>query len=157
MAQTARTVEEWIQFILKNINKVNDCWEYTHRQDRYRYGEIVVGGRGGQHKLVHRLIYEHYFGEIPDGMLVLHKCDNPPCCNPEHLFLGSQKENMKDMKDKGRSYITYGERSGMCKLTTEQVQFIRSDPRTNKEMTKIFGVAKSTISMIRSGTSRKYE
>lgn len=157
VAQTARTIEEWITFILQNINNVNDCWEYTNRQDKYRYGEIIVGGRTGKHKLVHRLMYKHFNGVIPEGKLVLHRCDNPPCCNPAHLFLGSHQDNIDDKVKKNRAYRSRGEKSGMHKLTTEQVKAIKEDSRSNKEMTIIYGVAKSTISMIRSGKSRIYE
>jgi hypothetical protein len=72
----------------------NGCWEYTGFKN-YGYGECNAGK-------VHRLSYEYYIGTIPIGLCVLHKCDNPPCFNPKHLFLGTQRDNMKDRDKKGR-------------------------------------------------------
>jgi len=66
------------------------------------YGSIRVGGRKGKTVKLHRLAWEEAFGPIPDGMSVCHTCDVPACCNPAHLFLGSQQDNVTDMMNKGR-------------------------------------------------------
>jgi hypothetical protein len=65
-------------------------------------GTLIPGGYGRVHVAAHRLAYQLANGPIPGGMLVLHRCDNPPCCNPEHLFLGSPQDNMTDKVRKGR-------------------------------------------------------
>lgn len=88
---------------------------------------------------------------------ICHKCDNPPCCNPEHLFLGTHLSNMEDRKIKGRTYITSGEKSGMHKLKTKDVLKIREDNRSLRVIANEYGVSKSNISMIKNRKSRKYE
>lgn len=76
---------------------------------------------------IHRYIYEECFGEIPDGMVVRHKCDNPICINPEHLEIGTQAENVQDMITRGRkvSRGAKGEKNCKAKLTQKQVAEIR--------------------------------
>jgi len=114
------------------------CWVWTGHVIADGYGHIK---RGKTMVLTHRLSWELTFGEIKDGLLVLHKCDNPPCCNPLHLFLGTHQENMKDMVIKGRVGKLYGdenssrkypqnrprgEKTHGAKLTTGKVQEMRS-------------------------------
>lgn len=75
------------------------CWEWGASRNKKGYGTL---GTMGQGTLVHRLAYELWVGPIPDGMKILHRCDNPPCMNPEHLRAGTQAENVTDMVEKGR-------------------------------------------------------
>jgi hypothetical protein len=82
------------------------CWEWQGARTK---GYGMVGHRrranpGTRVKQVHRAAWELTYGPIPEGMFVLHRCDNPPCCKPEHLFLGTQKDNMQDCKLKGRNF-----------------------------------------------------
>lgn len=77
-----------------------DCWEWTAAKDARGYGR--VGSKRPRTELAHRVAYRLTKGEIPSGMLVCHSCDNPPCCNPEHLFVGTDADNNKDMHTKGR-------------------------------------------------------
>lgn len=82
------------------INPNTGCWEWQGGRNTQGYGHFCV--RKPQSKMAHRWSYEHYKGPIPEGHLVLHACDNPPCVNPEHLSTGTQKDNMQDAKRKRR-------------------------------------------------------
>lgn len=78
----------------------DECWEFKGAKYEHGYGCLSVGGR--KNKGAHRISYVIHFGEIPNDLHVLHKCDNPPCVNPNHLFLGTHKQNMEDKSRKGR-------------------------------------------------------
>lgn len=98
----------------------------------------------GTKKLVHRVSYELHNGPIPDGLCVLHKCDNPKCCNPEHLFLGTQQENMADMHTKGR----FVKSKGNAILNLQKAKEIRQkfiETTTCKELATEYGVHYDTI------------
>lgn len=110
------------------------------------YGQIHHNGKTAY---AHRVSYEIAKGPIPEGMFILHSCDNRKCVNPYHLSLGSFNDNMADMVDKQRQ--AHGEKNGHAKLTVEQVREIRSAIGTQKEIAACFNVARSLVSMIRSG------
>jgi DNA-binding CsgD family transcriptional regulator len=76
------------------------CWLWEGRRDRKGYGVVDLDGRTWR---AHRKVFEHFHGSIPDGLLILHSCDNPPCVNPAHLRAGTHGENMKDRTERGRS------------------------------------------------------
>jgi hypothetical protein len=105
----------------------------------------------GQIELTHRAAWRLFVGDIPDGMFVLHKCDNPACVNPEHLFLGTQKANMHDMWTKGRGKpgVSKGEKHGMSKLTAELVREIRSSKESGVALSHRLGVSPTTICDVR--------
>lgn len=102
------------------VLRKDGCWEWIGSHDWSGYSTFVFGGRRYR---AHRVSWEVHNGPIPNGLLVLHHCDNPPCSNPEHLFLGTQSDNMADMAAKVRS--TVGVRHPMVKLTEDEVQAIR--------------------------------
>lgn len=101
---------------------VNACWEWTASKTGKGYGRIRWRGKT---RRAHRVAFELTYGDIDDEIFVLHKCDNPPCCNPNHLFLGTQTVNIRDRDSKGRANYATNERHGMHKLTDVQVQRLR--------------------------------
>lgn len=87
----------------------NGCWEWSGTRNDAGYGRLWINGRSEQ---AHRVAFRMAKGEIPEGMLVCHKCDNPPCIRPKHLFIGTYKDNLDDMMRKGRGNFASGERNG---------------------------------------------
>lgn len=96
------------------------CWEYQGHLNRKGYGQLRSWGSVLP---AHRASWLLSYGQIPIGMQVLHRCDNPPCVNTDHLFLGTIADNMRDRDEKGR--VARGERSGVSKVTQAQVDEIR--------------------------------
>ncbi len=90
---------------LQSFQKENGCWNWEKAKNPNGYGIYTVRKEGWKRRrtvLAHRYAYEIFTGVIPQGMCVLHKCDNPSCVNPDHFFLGTQVDNMRDRKEKGR-------------------------------------------------------
>lgn len=137
----------------------NGCWEWVGA-NRCKMGNNYYGGTniGKKSILAHRASYELYKGKIPDGMLVCHKCDNPKCVNPEHLFLGTHADNSRDMSNKNRG--ANGEKSINAKLTANKVMEIRfAGKRRNmrqKDIAYVFGVAEKTVHKIINKKSWKH-
>ena len=112
------------------------------------------GQRGHQRKnwYVHRLSWTLENGPIPPGLFVLHHCDEKRCFNVEHLFLGTQADNLADMVRKGRS--AYGARNGQAKLSDVQVAEIRADPRSQRRIAKEYGIVQQHVSALKTGFRR---
>jgi hypothetical protein len=130
----------------------NGCWICTsHSKNRYGY---CMFRNGGKKITIHRYMYEQHNGKIPENMCVCHTCDNPSCINPEHLFLGTHKENMKDRSNKDRQCKGYD--MPARKLTEQQVMEIRKSDETNRYLGKKYGVSATTIQGIQNGITWKY-
>jgi hypothetical protein len=112
------------------------CWVYTGRRDGAGYGALFVGRRGKRLHSVkaHRYSWELHNGPIPPGLCVLHRCDNPPCVNPVHLFLGTIKDNVDDMVAKGRHRHGPGDASRFPALRGEQVPGAKLTAEVVREM-----------------------
>lgn len=108
----------------------DECWLWTAARSRHGYGVIRLGGAGNGNILAHRLSWELHNGPT-GGLYVLHRCDVPACVNPNHLFLGTQADNMKDMFRKGRGEHVRvpdhrGTRNPMARLSDEDIKEIRT-------------------------------
>lgn len=120
------------------------CWEWKGAKNATGYGRCHGTG-------AHRVAYELANGEIPDGMLIRHKCDNPMCCNPKHLVPGTHRQNSGDMVARGRHLR--GERNPRSKLSEDDAREILRNPERMgvRALAKRFGVSPATVSLIRSG------
>lgn len=144
------------------------CIEWTGKRDGRGYGKLTDKGRD---LLAHRAAWELANGAIPKGMSVCHRCDNPPCCNTAHLFLGTHQDNMRDASNKGRMGTKTplrGERNHKAKLTNEQAAAmmaeVRALPRarggrpagtlSQRQIAHRYGVSESLISRILMGKCR---
>lgn len=113
--------------------KPHECWEWQASRVSAGYGKISLP-HSRQLEGAHRVAWKLTNGPIPDGLFVLHRCDNPPCCNPSHLFLGTHADNMKDMTAKGRHK---GRPSPGRLLTTDQVRRIKNRVRTGESRRQV--------------------
>ena len=130
------------------------CWNWRGATRR-GYGRLLIGSRtNGTRRSVsaHRLSYEIFVGEIPDGLEVCHKCDNRACVNPNHLFIGTRLDNMLDRETKGRNKPQRGERNGQAKLNTALVAMIRTNTESGASIARRIGVHRSTVNKVRAGT-----
>lgn len=145
----ARTILERFE---AKFTKSDGCWEWGGSKSRSGYGGFMVAGRK---QLAHRVSYQLYVGEIPAGLCVCHRCDNRGCVNPDHLFLGTHTDNMRDCVNKGRRKIkwidTSGEKRSRSKLNESQVIEIRTKHESGArgvDLAKEYGVSRPAISMI---------
>jgi hypothetical protein len=127
-----------------------DCIEWMGYRMPTGYGRLKVAGRK---TLAHRAIWKAMKGPIPDGLNVLHTCDNPPCCNPDHLFLGTQGDNNKDRHQKGRSRggRLQGEKHHQARLSIDDVLAIRASGDRSGDLASRYGTTQSHINSILSG------
>ena len=138
------------------VNKTDTCWLWTGYKGDRGYGNFTINKKC---KLSHRVSYELHYGPIPDKMIVCHKCDHPPCVRPDHLFLGTPKDNSVDMVNKGRHTDNTGEKHPNHKLTEDNILFIKAYPKyigSGSELANMFNMADSTISGIRSNKRWKH-
>jgi DNA-binding XRE family transcriptional regulator len=154
------------------------CWIWTGSKTSHGYGDIGSGGKHGRNLRAHRVAYELAHGPIPEGMCVLHRCDNPPCVRADHLFLGTMAMNSADMVTKGRGFpqrfpermvrgaahplrkdpslAARGERVGGAKLTADDVRSIRRSAESQRVMARRFGVSRRSIAFIQKGRTWRH-
>ena len=127
-----------------------DCVEWHKGKTGRGYGVCYPFGRDKQ-VLAHRRVYELMYGPIPEDMVVCHKCDNRGCVNINHLFLGTQKDNIKDMFAKGRQHDRRGDRGNASKLSEKQVLEIKAfiGKLKYKEIAKKYNVSETAIADIK--------
>lgn len=160
MGPQPKTIEErfWKK-VLKT--KKNKCWEWSGALDGGGYGSFRIGSMlDGTRKKVraHRVAWELTNGPVPAGYCVLHRCDNPKCVRPDHLFLGTQRDNVLDMIKKNRDnsgfvrVSTIGVNNAKAKLAERDVLKIRElaakGDMTHSEIAKLFGVTRNAISCV---------
>lgn len=136
------------RFMQKVDKKENGCWEWKGWIYKNGYGGFSIKGRA---VLAHRASCIIFKKDLDSSLLVLHKCDNRSCVNPEHLFYGTNKDNTQDMIKKGRRASTRGEKSGRAILSIEAVKEIRSAKKEHGYINKLaqkFSVSRPTIESV---------
>lgn len=137
------------------VKDANECWEWQASRMNSGYGQFNL--RLGKVTTAHRVAWTLICGDIPNGLHVCHTCDNPLCCNPDHLYLGTPAENNADAGRKGHmARDVRGEKNPHSKLTTQDVLVIRSSELSNPALASIYGVTSSMIGQIRRRTSWKH-
>lgn len=135
------------------IVPTDSCIEWTGAHHKNGYGVISLNRKVAcelgvsRVQFVHRASYMQHKGPIPSGLVVRHRCDNKRCYNPEHLLLGTQKDNADDAVERGLS---------KRKLTDEDVEVIRASSESNRKLGKRFGVSATTIYHIKNGTKWRH-
>ena len=147
------------EYFFKQIsieNHINNCWIWIGNCNKQGYGKLTSKKKTW---MSHRFSWMIYNGQIPPGLCILHKCDNPPCCNPDHLFIGTHKDNSKDMVIKKRNRDDRGSKHPMHKLNEQQVLKIRESIENGEQQSKLaiqYNVGPMTISNIKHRKSWKH-
>lgn len=143
----------------EKVNTSGDCWEWTASHDPKGYGFFGVAGRVMR---AHRVSYVMHKGEIPDDLIVCHSCDNPKCVNPNHLWLGTHKDNAidREAKNRGGRKGPLGSKARASKLTEPVVRQIKEllveGKTTHRVLAKMFGVHFATISDLANGKTWRH-
>lgn len=142
------------------VDKSSYCWKWIAAKNSKGYGLFKLDGRVNTPNLAHRVAWTLVNGEIPKGSCCLHKCDNPECVNPDHLFLGTQSDNMKDMVAKGRQNKAKGSSASNSTLIEDDVVKIKKlllyGKLDHASIASMFGVSISNISTINTGRTWRH-
>lgn len=138
----------------------DNCWWWTGKRDRHGYGLLRVGPRAAGWERAHRVSWTIHNGPIPEGRHICHRCDQPGCVRPDHLYAGTAMDNVRDMVERKRHFcmthpgVHRGEGNPRARLTWPIVRIIREDLKTSiprKELARRYGVCLGTIEAIKSG------
>lgn len=149
---------DWGKFWPKVLRKPG-CWTWLAGKNTAGYGSFWFHGRL---VMAHRVSWMLEHGPIPDGLFVLHHCDNPPCVNPKHLFLGTARDNLIDAISKGRHHAPqprHGEQNSSAKLTQQYVskmRHLRCQGKTYQQIADLFGICKRTALLACKGITWKH-
>lgn len=138
-----------MEFFSRITKQSDGCHIWVGAKLPRGYGVYRPYGRRGKRRYAHRHAWEIANGPIPEGMAICHRCDNPSCVNPDHLFMGTQADNMRDMAAKRRS--TFGEANSQAKLKYSQVLEIRASRVSRREVAALYGISTGHVGLIRSG------
>lgn len=155
------THKEWLECAGRQSDRLfaridrrgdHECWPWTGGVDEDGYGKFqITGGRKRQKTVrAHKLVWELANGPVPDGLVIRHSCDNPPCCNPNHLAPGTQSQNRDDCVQRGRQ--PRGEQHGMARLTADGVRAIRARVASGEPYQAIaddYGIETVTVTAIK--------
>lgn len=130
---------------LKHVRKTDTCWLWTSGLNEHGYGWVSRTRKLGPTR-AHRMSYELHVGPIPKGMFVLHHCDNPPCVNPDHLYLGTQLDNVEDMRKRQR--FAKGESASWSKVTEQDVRDMRASSDSQDVLAARYGLCQQSVSLI---------
>jgi HNH endonuclease len=126
----------------------SECWPWSGSRNSTGRGMFSCG-KGKGTFLAPRILWLLVTGDDPGKKNVLHRCDHPWCCNPKHLWLGTQRQNVIDMIEKGRKWMPIGEKHGRAKLTDAAVRAIRRSRKNNYVLAVDYGVTNALISMVK--------
>jgi len=125
------------------------CWIWMGSTKTSRGEERGRYMIGGKREYAHRIAYRLFKGDVPEGMQVNHHCDNTICVNPDHLYLGTQQDNVTDRVVRGREGNRHGEINGRAKLTESQVRHIRDSPESNVTLAERYEVSDVLVGLIK--------
>lgn len=134
------------------VGDADACWEWKSHRDKRGYGKTNFNRR---YSLAHRAVFQIVNGPIPNDISVCHSCDNPPCCNPAHLWLGTHQDNMRDAGRKGRAggVRVFGERHSDAKITDADALAIFHSVEPGPILAARYGITKEAVNMIRRGVN----
>ena len=141
------------------VNPTTGCWEWNGHRNLQGYGTVRAIRACGKGRKAHRLAYMTLVGPIHGDLCVCHRCDNPPCCNPEHLFLGTQQQNTRERDEKKRQWTPFGKIRQRRPMDREHAMRIRAMHERNNphgglatvDISRMFSLSKTTVRDIVSG------
>ncbi len=158
--------KEWLESRIEKMD--SGCWEWNRSRratikGKKGYGLVGINDPSKHNRTstgAHRIAWKIFKGPIPEGLMVLHKCDNRPCCNPDHLFLGTNQDNMDDMVKKGRSARTRGEKNGNCKHSKSLIKAAISEYKPKlgiyRSLSQKYGIPYQTLYAAINGRNWKW-